>query len=118
MAILDYSNFWHFWLDDACYQISRGTRCMAIAGECSHELWDTEIKPAISKLREHHGVLIEARGDEEGVEILIAKNGWCFNLYDYADTHPEVCHAIRGMLFGYDSESISNYLHEKDGGKQ
>lgn len=110
MEILNYEKMWHFWLDDACYQIARGVRYLAIAGDCSHEMWDQEIRPAIAKLESHHGVLICGRGDNEGVAVLVAKHEWCFDLWDYTENHPKITHAVRGVLFGYDSKSINEFL--------
>ena len=106
----NYEKLWHFWLDEACYEIARGTRYLAIPSEVSKEVWETEIQSDVERLQQVHGVLLRGLLYEDVYEIQVAKYGWVFEVLDLARGYGLHEHAVTGVLLGYDGSSIDTFL--------
>lgn len=110
-ATRSYEEMWRFWLDDACYRVARGVRYLDIPSEVSGKTWAEEIHPRIYDIEKEHGVAIRAVGDEEGVEIQVARYRWVFDLLDLAGRKGGWLEdAMIGVLLGYDADKIEAFL--------
>jgi len=106
MKTVCYEDVWAFWLDDSCYQIARGVRYLAEPSEVSQDFWKAIIEPEIPRLEKYHGVKIRCLG---GV-VQVAKHQWVFDLYDSTDLRGWKFDAVSGVLLGYSSDAIEQFL--------
>jgi len=108
-----YEDLRSFWLDDACYRVTRGARLLDCPSEVSEE-FAGRIKDAIPELEREHGVSIRCVGDEDGYEVQVAQYDWVFELLDLATAKGgAVEHAMYGVLLGYDGKAVDKYLLDR-----
>ncbi len=96
-----YEDFAAFWIDDAAYQVGRGTRYLALAGET-----DRDVSALCESSAEAHGVLIRVRG----AEVQVAAAQWVFDLLDANQSLPRhLLDALTGALLGYSADKIAEF---------
>jgi hypothetical protein len=101
-----YQDFADFWIDDAAYQVGRGTRYLAIAGEIELGTEHT-VQEAMFRSARAHGVLIRV---DDG-EVQVAAEPWVFELLDASKKmHGKMQHALVGALLGYNAMRIQGFL--------
>lgn len=104
-----YEDFLDFWIDDAAYQVGRGTRYLALPGviDAAH---GPQAAAAIDSSERAHGVLIR----EVNGEIQVAANEWVFDLLDAARDWPRPLQdALTGALLGYRADKIQQFVAQE-----
>lgn len=101
-----YQDFADFWIDDAAYQVGRGTRYLAIAGEVEPGTEHT-VQEAMFRSARAHGVLIRI---DDG-EVQVAAEPWVFDVLDASKKWDgRLQHALVGALLGYSAEKIQSFI--------
>jgi len=101
-----YQDFADFWIDDAAYQVGRGTRYLAIAGEVELGTEHT-VQDAIFRSARAHDVLIRI---EDG-EVQVAAEPWVFDVLDASKAWDgRLQHALVGALLGYSADKVQGFL--------
>lgn len=115
---MSYEDEWEWWLEEACYRVSRGVSLLSIPSEVSREGWE-KIDKERKCIEDGHGVVI-FRGEfieddfGEAVEIFVARYPWVKDLYEKSIQMEDFSgHALVGLLLGYSGESINSFFEKK-----
>ena len=101
-----YQDFIDFWIDDAAYEVGRGTRYLALPGEIDAD-HGPQAAEAFERSQRAHGVWIR----EVNGEVQVAANEWVFDLMDAAKNWaPHLQDALTGALLGYRSDKIQEFI--------
>lgn len=112
-----YEDQWVFWLDDACYRVSRGARYLDFPSFVSLPVWRDQILPKIKRMEKYHKVVIRGviDGVTESVDVMVARFPWVFDIMDsFIHDQSSLIHAVRGVLLGYDADKINSFIETID----
>lgn len=109
MTTKTYQDFWPFWLDEACYQVARGVRALAVAGEAD-AAGCAEIRADKTRLERLHNVTIRLTDDGE---VLVARYPWVLEILD-AMSQTELADEVMGLLLGYSPQAIETFRRKDD----
>lgn len=115
---MTYEAHWEWWLEEACYRVSRGVSLLSNPSEVSREGWH-QISTAKAHLESTHDVHI-FRGQfitddlGEAAEVYVAKYPWVERVFNETTEMSDLSgSALMGLLLGYSGAAIGSYLQDK-----
>jgi len=117
---MSYEDEWMWWLEEACYRVSRGVSLLSNPSEVSPEGW-AQIEQSKNNLESTHEVQIfrdKFITDDFGTAagVYVARYPWVKNLFEETVAIGDLeGDALMGLLLGYSAENINKFLDKKYG---